>query len=81
MNSTYETVEAAAKQLTLKERSALVHSLLEDIDNNDAGDKETEIETVWLDEVERRIEAYKQGLIGSSSFEEAVENVRTRIAK
>lgn len=81
MNSTFETVEAAAKQLTLKERSALVHSLLEDIDENDAVDNETEIETAWLDEVERRIEAYKQGRIGSSSFEEAVKNVRARIAK
>ena len=81
MNATLETIETAAKQLSLQERSALVHSLLEDIDEFDVVEKENEIETVWLDEVERRIEANKSGRLGSTSFEEAVENVRARIAK
>ena len=81
MNLTFETIEHAAKQLSQKERSALVHSLLEDLDENGEVKVETEIEKAWLDEVERRIEAYRLGLISSSPYEDVVERVRARIAR
>lgn len=81
MNLTFETIEHAAKQLSPKERSALVRSLLEDLDENGEVEVETEIEKAWLDEVERRIEAYRLGLIGSSPFEETIARVRAGIAK
>lgn len=81
MNLTFETIEHAAKQLSPKERSALVRSLLEDLDENGEVEVETEIEKAWLDEVERRIEAYRLGLIGSPPFEETIARVRAGIAK
>ncbi|MBX3268218.1 MAG: addiction module protein [Acidobacteria bacterium] len=81
MNLTFETIEHAAKQLSPKERSALVRSLLEDLDENGEVEVETEIEKAWLDEVERRIEAYRLGLIGSLPFEETIARVRAGIAK
>lgn len=78
---TLETIKKAVKQLSPSERAALANSLLEDIDNTALEEKETEIEKIWLDEAERRSEAYKSGFITSSSFDEAIERVRTNIAK
>jgi len=39
------------------------------------------IQNIWLDEPERRSEAYKFGLVTSSSFEKVIERFRTKIAK
>jgi hypothetical protein len=80
MEITLENIQQAAKQQSLRDRLVLAHSLLEDLDEG-TEDAETEIEMLWLDEVERRIEAYRRGLITSSPFEEVVARVRATISE
>jgi len=77
MQVTYESVEQAAKQLTMREKAALAHTLLKDVDEVEDDD----VEAIWAEEIERRAEAYKRGLITSSPTDEVVARVRARIGR
>jgi len=77
MQVTYESVEQAAKQLTMREKAALAHTLLKDLDEVEDDD----VEAIWAEEIERRAEAYKRGLITSSPTDEVVARVRARIGR
>lgn len=59
LNMTLETIEEAAKQLGVKERAALAHTLLKGLDDG----VDEDVEALWIAEAERRYDAYLRGEI------------------
>lgn len=78
MNATLESIEQAAKQLSLNQRAALAHTLIKDLDDEAEGD-ERYIETLWAAEAEDRLDAYLHGEIEASPMSDVVERVRANI--
>ena len=79
MNTTLESVERAANQLSASERAALAQRLLKDLDESE-GD-ESQIESLWAIEGEDRLDAYNRGELESSPLEDVLERVRAEIGK
>lgn len=77
MNMTYEAIEQAARQLTVKEKASLAHALLKDLDEAEDED----VEALWAAEAERRYDAYLRGEMDSSPGDEVIARVRQRIQK
>lgn len=73
-NSPLEDIEAAALQLAPSERAHLAERLLVSLDEDD------EILAAWVEEAERRGEAYERGEMEAIDFEEAIAQARARIA-
>ena len=74
INSRLEDIEAAALQLAAGERAKLAERLLVSLEEDD------EILVVWVDEAEKRADAFERGEAEAFDFDEAIAQVRTRIA-
>ena len=61
--------------LSMKEKAYLVRALIKDLDNMD--DKASE--KLWVEEVERRYEAYQEGKIKMVPGDEAMRRARQRL--
>ncbi len=74
--SPLQKIQQDALKLSSKERALLAKTLIESLDKTE----EKEIERLWLDEAERRLAAYAQGLIPARSasevFAEAYESIK-----
>ena len=66
--------EASVLKLPVAERAALAERLLESLDALD----DTENERLWIEEAERRYQAYKQGRLPARSATEAIQDARAR---
>lgn len=75
INSPLEDIEAAALQLTPAERIRLAECLLLSLDEDD------EILASWVEEAERRGEAYDRGEMGAIDFDESIARARARLAQ
>lgn len=75
INSPLEDIEAAALQLAPSERAHLAERLLVSLDEDD------EILAAWVEEAERRADAFDRGEIESVDFDEAITQARARIAR
>lgn len=73
INSPLEDIEAAALQLTQAERAKLAERLLVSLDEDD------EILAAWVEEAERRGDAYERGEMEAIDFDEAIAQARARI--
>lgn len=74
INSPLEDIEAAALQLAPAERARLAERLLVSLDEDD------EILAAWVEEAERRGEAYERGEMEAIDFDEAIAQTRARLA-
>lgn len=74
INSSLEDIEAAALQLTRGERARLAEHLLMSQEEDD------EILIAWVEEAERRADAYERGEMEAIDFDEAIAQARARIA-
>jgi hypothetical protein len=74
INSTLEDIEAAALQLAPAERAKLAERLLVSLDEDD------EILASWVEEAERRGEAYERGEMSALDFDESIAQARARLA-
>lgn len=74
ISSPLEEIEAAALQLAPTDRAHLVERLLASLDDND------EILAAWVDEAERRADAFDRGEIEGIDVDEAIAQARARIA-
>ena len=74
INSPLEDIEAAALQLASGERAKLAERLLVSLEEDD------EILAAWVEEAERRGDAYERGEMESIDFDEAIVQARARIA-
>jgi putative addiction module component (TIGR02574 family) len=74
ISSPLEEIEAAALQLAPTDRAHLAERLLASLDDND------EILAAWVDEAERRADAFDRGEIEGIEVDEAIAQARARIA-
>lgn len=74
INSPLEDIEAAALQLAPVERARLAERLLVSLDEDD------EILAAWVEEAERRGEAYDRGEMGAIDFDESIASLKAKLA-
>ena len=67
--------EAAALMLPVAQRAALAERLIESLDLLD----DAETERLWVEEAERRYQAYKQGRLSTRSAAEAIQSAQSRL--
>lgn len=67
--------ELSALRLPVSERAALAERLIESLDSLD----DAEAERLWVEEAERRYQAYKQGRLSARPAAEAVRNAQARL--
>ena len=75
MSTDMKTVEAEALMLPVSQRALLVQHLLASLDEVE----EQENERLWLDEAERRYQAYQTGTIPSRDAFEAIAEMRGKL--
>lgn len=75
MLANLQTFEAEALALPVSERALLAQRLLASLDDNN----EQENEQLWLDEAQRRYNAYKNGTISSRDAFEAIADMREQL--
>lgn len=71
-----EQLEAEIRKLNLKERAALAKRIVQSLDEL----SESEIEALWVEEAERRLDELEQGLATEIPAEEALRRARTAIS-
>jgi putative addiction module component (TIGR02574 family) len=69
-------LEAEIKKLDLKDRAALAKWIVESLDEM----SEAEIEALWTEEAERRLDELEQGSVSEIPAEEALRRARTAIS-
>jgi putative addiction module component (TIGR02574 family) len=75
MLANLQTFEAEALTLPASERALLAQHLLASLDDTD----EQENEQLWLDEAQRRYNAYKNGTVSSRNAFEAIVDMRGQL--
>ena len=74
INSPLEDIEAAALQLAPSERAHLAERLLVSLDEDD------EILASWVEEAERRGDAYDRGEMEAIDFDESIARLKAKLA-
>lgn len=74
INSPLEDIEAAALQLAPAERAKLAERLLISLDEDD------EILASWVEEAERRGDAYERGEMEAIDFDESIARLKAKLA-
>jgi hypothetical protein len=69
-------LEAEIKKLDLKDRAALAKWIVESLDEM----SEAEIEALWTEEAERRLDELEQGSVSEIPAEEALRRAQTAIS-
>jgi hypothetical protein len=69
-------LEAEIKKLDLKDRATLAKWIVESLDEL----SEAEIEALWAEEAERRLDELEQGLVSEIPAAEALRRARAAIA-
>lgn len=73
-NSALEDIEAAALQLAPAERAHLAERLLVSLEEDD------EILAAWVEEAERRGDAYDRGEMEAIDFDESMARLKAKLA-
>jgi putative addiction module component (TIGR02574 family) len=71
-----EQLEVEIKKLNLKERAALAKWIIQSLDEL----SESEIEALWVEEAERRLDELEQGLAAEVPAEEVLRRARAAIS-
>jgi hypothetical protein len=71
-----EELEAEIKKLDLKDRALLAKRIVESLDEL----SETEIESLWVEEAERRLGEMDKGMVSEIPAEEALRRARAAIS-
>jgi len=71
-----EEIEAEIKKLYLKHRAALAKWIVESLDEL----SETEVEALWAEEAERRLDEMEQGQVPEIPAKEALRRARAAIS-
>lgn len=74
INSPLEDIEAAALQLASGDRAKLAERLLISLE------EDNEILAAWVEEAERRGEAYERGEMAAIDFDESIARLKARLA-
>ena len=76
MSALFDEVQRQAQQLTVQEKAALAHLLIEELDSFSDADN---VEQLWIAESQRRYEAYLRGELTTVAGDEAMANARNLI--
>ena len=74
ISSPLEEIEAAALQLTPTERAHLAERLLVSLEEDD------EILAAWVEEAERRADAFDRGEMGAIDFDESIARLKAKLS-
>jgi len=75
MCSLFDEVEKRARDLTPQEKAALARMLIEQLDT----DFDADAEQLWVDEAQRRYDAYLKGELNAVPGEDAMRRARSRL--
>lgn len=75
MSTLFEQVEKQARMLTPQEKASLARILIDELDPS----SETDVEQLWIEESQRRYDAYLRGELKSVSGEEVMSRARSRL--
>ena len=68
-------LENEAKRLSVQERARLAHQLIASLD---VGEDE-DVEEAWLEEAERRYQAYRQGKLTAKPADKVLHEAKSRL--
>jgi len=75
MSTLFDEVEKQARALTRQEKASLARILIEELDPTTDGG----VEQVWIEEAQRRYNAFLKGQLESLPGEAAMERARSRL--
>lgn len=75
MAITFEKLEEQARALSFEKKAALAHILIQELDVS----TDFDAERLWLEESQRRYDAYVAGELSSSPGDEVMKRARARI--
>lgn len=75
MSADARKLEKQAQELSAKERARLAMALIESLDQG----QDEEVEELWLDEAERRLEDYRAGRIEAIPANEVFERIEKKL--
>ena len=75
MSNIVEKLEFELQGLSSKEKAALAHSLIEELD----GEEDAGVEEIWRKEVESRYQAFVNGSISAVPGKETMSRARDRL--
>ena len=75
MSEQSRKIEKQAQELSAKQRARLAMALIESLDSGEDED----VEDLWLDEAERRLEDYRTGRIEALSANEVFERIEKKL--
>jgi putative addiction module component (TIGR02574 family) len=75
MSALFDELEKQARLLTTQEKAALARMLIEGLDPA----VDSQVEQLWIDEAQRRYEAYLHGELSSLPGDEVMSRARTRL--
>ena len=75
MSTLFEQIEKQARMLTPQEKASLARILIDELDPS----SDTDVAQLWIEESQRRYEAYLRGESKSVSGEEAMARARSRL--
>jgi Putative addiction module component len=75
MSTLFNELEKQARRLTPLEKASLARILIEELDPSSDGN----VERLWIEESQRRYEAYLRGELSAVSGEEVMSRARSRL--
>lgn len=75
MNMAFEELEKYARALSLEEKAALARILIEELDTS----VDPDVERLWLEEAQRRYDAFVKGEIEARPGDEVMQRARNRV--
>lgn len=75
MSEQSRKIEKQAQELSAKQRARLAMALIESLDSGEDED----VEDLWLDEAERRLEDYRTGRIEALPANEVFERIEKKL--
>ena len=72
MSTTFEEIVEKSRNLSIKDRAALAHILIKELDNV----VDDDVEPMWIEEAERRLDKYRSGNIEALPGEEVMARAR-----
>jgi len=75
MKENYQELEKQALALSFRQKAALARTLIEDLDSTEDG----QIEDLWIEEAQRRYEAYLTGNLEAVPGQEAMQRARQHL--
>ncbi len=75
MSARFHDLKMQARALTIKEKAAFARLLIEELDTS----VDANAEQLWIDEAQRRYDAYQRGELEARPGDEVMARVRNRL--